>query len=789
MRVPMRICSLFVLVLICTQLVGSATPVVADDAFAPGTVGQMIRRGLFDTQEQLNAADRDGAQRVLAGLDDELAAFDSAFARRPDVRQALVSAWADVERAVADGDANRLAVARATVWTTLLNGAFQIVSDAVGRGDVDTAQTWLLLREYRPTTKFARPEANATLALRDLRAGSISPDDALLAVRADLLDSYQAAMTTELTALSKSSGFRTTSARAEAIGLLSGYWQMLEPSYEAQFGPEAAAEVNTLFSTAADAFFAGDEDALQASLASITELDHRFRAAPLSDDEKVRRAGQLIRYLELVPVEYARGVKGGEVTSDLEIQEARSFLDGAQASFNDLYQDLYAIDPAMTNHIGDELAWLDAAIDDAQSHRNVVSHIDLKQHAEAARSGLNDVFPAAWLRDGSTADFDVIGTLLDQMEQAVAAGDYDKAESARLEAYAMFDLGAEKRLQAFAPDMAIEIEGLFWGGNGDTTGLASALADHARVEEIRAIRSVLDDKLQVAQERIGAGRPAKGVVIFNAATIVFREGLEGVLILASLVAAMIGGNRKYKKPLLAGAGLAFAATALLFWAAQTVLQSLSRYGEKLEAVVSLIAIAVLLVIMNWFFHKVYWTRWISKHHTKRRAVIGGVAGQSLGLVTLGFTSVFREGAETVLFLQALTLDSGTAVVIEGTALGLLGTFIVGALVIALQKKLPHKRMLMVTGLMIAFVLVVMVGTTTHVMQAVGWMPITPLHGLVVPYWMSVWFGIYPTWQSVLLQVVALIAVIGSYIAAEYVSGNLNAPRFLARGPQVRGVSR
>ncbi len=69
--------------------------------------------------------------------------------------------------------------------------------------------------------------------------------------------------------------------------------------------------------------------------------------------------------------------------------------------------------------------------------------------------------------------------------------------------------------------------------------------------------------------------------------------------------------------------------------------------------------------MNWFFHKVYWTKWIAHHHTRRRVLIGGAAGQMLGLVILGFTSVFREGGETVLFLQASVLDAGTAVVIQG----------------------------------------------------------------------------------------------------------------------------
>ncbi|MGH2547838.1 MAG: FTR1 family iron permease, partial [Thermomicrobiales bacterium] len=250
-------------------------------------------------------------------------------------------------------------------------------------------------------------------------------------------------------------------------------------------------------------------------------------------------------------------------------------------------------------------------------------------------------------------------------------------------------------------------------------------------------------------------------------TIVFREGLEGVLILASLLASMVGANKRFKKPLSIGAIGALVATAVLFVLARTVLESLSRYGEKLEAIVSLVAIAILLLVMNWFFHKVYWTKWIAHHHTKRRVLIGGAAGQMLGLVVLGFTSVFREGAETVLFLQALVLDAGTMVVIEGVALGLIATAIVGALVFGLQARLPHKKMLTMTGVMIALVLVMMVGNTVHVMQVVGWMPITPLGDLIFPYWAGVWLGAFATWEGVVLQTIAVVFVIGSYFVAEW----------------------
>ena len=82
--------------------------------------------------------------------------------------------------------------------------------------------------------------------------------------------------------------------------------------------------------------------------------------------------------------------------------------------------------------------------------------------------------------------------------------------------------------------------------------------------------------------------------------------------------------------------------------------------------------------MNWFFHRVYWTEWISSHRKRGLRLSGGTAAAAgagaatvVGLYLLGFSSVLREGFETVLFLQALQLSSGTGIVVAGVALGLL----------------------------------------------------------------------------------------------------------------------
>jgi high-affinity iron transporter len=123
----------------------------------------------------------------------------------------------------------------------------------------------------------------------------------------------------------------------------------------------------------------------------------------------------------------------------------------------------------------------------------------------------------------------------------------------------------------------------------------------------------------------------------------------------------------------------------------------------------------------------------------------------------------------VLFLQSLVLDAGIGIVLQGVALGLIGVAIVGVITFALQVRLPYKKMLAVTGVMIGVVLLTMVGNTVRVMQSVGWLPITPIAGLHIPYWMGQWFGLFATWQRIGLQIVAGAFVIGSYFLAEFQS--------------------
>jgi high-affinity iron transporter len=272
----------------------------------------------------------------------------------------------------------------------------------------------------------------------------------------------------------------------------------------------------------------------------------------------------------------------------------------------------------------------------------------------------------------------------------------------------------------------------------------------------------------------------------NSAIIVFREGLEAVLIFAAVTASFLGANTSRRRPVVAGAACAFGAAVLTWFAVQALLSVASPLGPRLEAITGFIAIAVLLVVLNWFVHKVYWSEWIGRHHRQRRKLLArsGMAA-TVGLVALGFTSVYREGFEVVLFLQNLELKAGSTTVLEGVALGLAGTAAVGVAVFWLHHRLPYRRMLVLTGVLVGVVLVVMIGGTALSFQDLGWLPRHPTP-FTVPEWMGAWFEMYSTWETLGAQVLAGGFVVGSYYLAEYLK--VRKPRREGRQPAVRAVA-
>jgi high-affinity iron transporter len=271
---------------------------------------------------------------------------------------------------------------------------------------------------------------------------------------------------------------------------------------------------------------------------------------------------------------------------------------------------------------------------------------------------------------------------------------------------------------------------------------------------------------------------SRGLVgVFDVGVLVFREGLECILVLSAVTASLRGSEQDYQKPIAAGALLAMLATLVTWAIAVGIVNNLSESLPALhvQAATGLLAVIVLLVVMNWFFHKVYWTGWITMHNKRKKNLLevardpGSARSRALwGFIILGFTSLYREGFEVVLFLQNYRLRMGGAAVLKGVTVGLTLTAAVALLTFVARRRLPYKRMLVLTGILLGIVLLVMVGEQAQEMQLAHWIHTTPIASLegVIPGWMGLWFSVFPTVETLVAQLLAATIVIGSYVAAQ-----------------------
>src|SRR5438046_2275856 len=144
--------------------------------------------------------------------------------------------------------------------------------------------------------------------------------------------------------------------------------------------------------------------------------------------------------------------------------------------------------------------------------------------------------------------------------------------------------------------------------------------------------------------------------------------------------------------------------------------------------------------------------------------------------------VFREGLECILVLAAITASMTGAksahrkpvAVGAGVAFGatLITWFIAVRIVDSLSDNMRALDLQAATGLLAVVVLLVMVGEQAQEMQLAHWISTTPIASLVpmIPRWMGMWFAVFPTYETLIAQLIAAVLVIGSYYAARHFGG-------------------
>jgi high-affinity iron transporter len=487
----------FLALLILFALVLNNLLPISAQSVDPWSAGGQIRDELFAAQKAILANKPDVAtQHIQTAQQVYQTALEPAIkVAAPDIDTQILQTFGQLLSSALEG--TRLSYTRSYLWAMLLRGSREVVLAAVRRDDKNTARTWLLLREYRTSTRYMRPDADATLALQSFLDGKTGADTTVKSIDLDLLDGYQTLM---IEAMADAEAARTnnfTTKVAEQAGLIVGYFEILQAEFTAERGQDAFAQVQKYAASLRSASIANDGPRFDTTLAQFRSSLRTFQAAPLPGPELALRIQQVDNQIGLASLEYARGVRDGKIITDFEYQEALASIQTAFAAFADIEPLLVARDLKATDELLANIKKLDSQMRNREEPEVVQATTD------AAKKVLHALTPPDFVqRISGSSDQDIIATFLNQVETSVAAGDYAVAETARLHAYQLTHARFNLRLLGTLPDLANEIEGLFWQGTFDHPGLATLISSRASGDQINAAVTLLNDSIGKADQSL-----------------------------------------------------------------------------------------------------------------------------------------------------------------------------------------------------------------------------------------------------------------------------------------------
>jgi high-affinity iron transporter len=348
------------------------------------------------------------------------------------------------------------------------------------------------------------------------------------------------------------------------------------------------------------------------------------------------------------------------------------------------------------------------------------------------------------------------------MLTAVKSGDYERAEELRLDAYLVFEVSLESRLESRNHELKEEIEGMFWEGSAAQPGLATLIAAQAPTDQVVARTEHLSEEMEEARGFLGSTMTPL-IAFLNSMAIIIREGLEAVLIIGAILGYMKATKRegRYSLWVLLGVVVAVILSLGIWVASNTLFHVTAANRELFEGIVSLIAVAVLFYVTNWLFHRVYVIDWMT--FVKEEVGKALRAGSLFGLAFLSFTVVFREGFETVLFYQALSFDAPPTMLFGGFAVGMAIIVAIAYIILKLSGRIPIKRFFTATSIMMLILAFSFSGMGIRALQEAGVVSISPLAIIPQSDLLSGTLGIFPTWETILAQI-AFLLLIGATFA-------------------------
>jgi high-affinity iron transporter len=237
------------------------------------------------------------------------------------------------------------------------------------------------------------------------------------------------------------------------------------------------------------------------------------------------------------------------------------------------------------------------------------------------------------------------------------------------------------------------------------------------------------------------------------AGILFREGLEALLVVVALVAGTREAGRSDRaKDIYAGALIALVASIALAWGVNHLISD--DASDTLEGIFQLLAAATLFYVSSWLTSKSQAQRWQSFIHDQVKGA-NESAAPSLALALTAFLAVIREGGETIVFFQALTVGATEAVekhaVMAGIATAAVGLAITFFVLNRAAHRIPFGKFFYATSILLYGLAVVFIGQGIASFQESDWIGATFIdHIPTIPM-----LGLYPTVQTIAAQLLLI----------------------------------
>jgi high-affinity iron transporter len=284
------------------------------------------------------------------------------------------------------------------------------------------------------------------------------------------------------------------------------------------------------------------------------------------------------------------------------------------------------------------------------------------------------------------------------------------------------------------------------------------MTEGAGNREVRNSLDLLSKMLHEDADQLDGKEESPWGVFLASLVIILREGFEAILVIAAIAAYLIrSGNGRQTRVVYASGVAALVASAAAAVAIQYVFQVSGANQEIIEGVAMLLAVFVLFFVSNWMISKAEAEAW--KNYIEGKVQTAVETGSSFALGAAAFLAVFREGAETILFYQALLAETKTYsnMLWGGFAVGCAALVVIFALVRYGSLVIPVRAFFMGTSILMYIMSIAFAGGGVKELQEADVVSVTPVNFVES---IDI-LGIYPTLETLLPQAVLLVLAVVS----------------------------